>query len=516
VPVTSAAGSPTLLLTGELLVDLEQVDAVDIVAEVVNPNGAPFDDPARGRGVLAKRAGRWPTVQSRESKRKYKRKRAVFGFDVDTEGKTTLLPQVITLLHIQNLPDPRGAVNPAAPAPAIFLDSDPSKARLTRLDLGALDWAARNAMPIEIPVASDGHPSGEAAVTRTIAVTRPHEISDTRARCVKLYAIAVSRFARIFETAPMFSEDGNEHLLHRRQPLHDSDQRKTGDSVKVWSNATACPAPAAARTPTPFFAIKRSAERDRGVTVQTLVRKCGVRLRFDRGMFSAGEGERIGIVLWPPNILKQNPIDLEGNTIEFAGRTMTLSDFVDADLGDGGQYISRWGGDPIRSDPTPQKGWFMPPTAFACLNPAEVGEPQAHDPKYVPCVNMPIAVARPAGSADGTSDANAVTFMQVALLTFEPYFDIDAEEWFVDVAMDAARATDPFIRLGLARYQPNAVNDQLGVSTPVRVWTQLLPRRTLCVQPRPAKNGDIELNAVVRGQASDGIKPLPDDAPSCC
>lgn len=102
--------------------------------------------------------------------------------------------------------------------------------------------------------------------------------------------------------------------------------------------------------------------------------------------------------------------------------------------------------------------------------------------------------------------------MPVALLTFKPYFDIDAEEWFVDVAMVAARATDPFIRLGLVRYQPNTLNgEQLEVSTPVRVWTQLPPRRTLCVRPQP-KDGAIELHAVVRGQASDGIKPLPDDA----
>jgi hypothetical protein len=230
-------------------------------------------------------------------------------------------------------------------------------------------------------------------------------------------------------------------------------------------------------------------------------------------MFSAGEGERIGIVLWPPDILKQRPSDLDSNTVDLAGRTMTLDDFEDADLGDGGQYISRWGGDPIRSDPQPQKGWFMPPTAFAYLNPAEAGEPQAHDPIYVPTALMPISAAKPVGSDDGVSaDSAPVTFLPVALLTFEPYFDIDAEEWFVDVAMDGARATDPFIRLGLVRYQPNAIADHLKVSTPVRVWTQLSPRRILDIQYRPVSNGDIVLQAAVCGQSSDGIKPLPDDA----
>ena len=241
------------------MVDLEQVGAVDIVAEVVNPGGKPFDDPARGRSVLAKRAGRWPTILAGEGKRKYSRKRAVLGFDVDPAGKTTLLRETVTLLRIQNLPDPRAAINQEG-GPKVFLD--PPGGRLARIDLGVLHWAARNATSVAIPVASDGHPdqSGGPVATRTIGVTRPHQISDTRARVLKLYAVATSRFARSFETAPLFSADGQEHVLHRRQPLRDRDQRKTGDAVEPgpWSEATARPAPAAAKTPTPFFAMSGS------------------------------------------------------------------------------------------------------------------------------------------------------------------------------------------------------------------------------------------------------------------
>src|SRR5262249_33308270 len=156
----------------------------------------------------------------------------------------------------------------------------------------------------------------------------------------------------------------------------------------------------------------RWAKKDGGDAVQTLVRKCGVRLRFDRGMFASGEGERIGIILWPPYLKTQTPNDLEHNTVKVGGRTMTLDQFQDGDLGDGGQYISRWGGDPIRSDPEPQKSWFMPPTAFAYLNPAEAGEPQPHDPDYVGCVSMPVAAAKPA-DGNGGNDSEPVTFLKV-------------------------------------------------------------------------------------------------------
>ena len=43
-------GSTTLMLSGDLLVDLEQIDSVDIVATVVNASGKPFDDRQRGAG----------------------------------------------------------------------------------------------------------------------------------------------------------------------------------------------------------------------------------------------------------------------------------------------------------------------------------------------------------------------------------------------------------------------------------------------------------------------------------
>jgi hypothetical protein len=95
------------------------------------------------------------------------------------------------------------------------------------------------------------------------------------------------------------------------------------------------------------------------------------------------------------------------------------------------------------------------------------------------------------------------------LLTFEPYFDIDREEWFVDVPIRLARASDPFVRLGLVRYQPNSVCDDLKVSPPVRVWTQLPPRRHVSVTHKAVEKADISVQVLVRGQASDGVKPIP-------
>jgi hypothetical protein len=125
---------------------------------------------------------------------------------------------------------------------------------------------------------------------------------------------------------------------------------------------------------------------------------------------------------------------------------------------------------------------------------------------------MPVPT-KPVDPTDGTPANDApVTILPVALLTFELNFDIDAEEWFIDVAMDLARAADPFIRLSLVRYQPNNISGSLKVSTPLRVWTQLPPRRVLKLLYWEEYNGNIVLQGFVHGQASDGIKPFPPDA----
>jgi hypothetical protein len=169
----------------------------------------------------------------------------------------------------------------------------------------------------------------------------------------------------------------------------------------------------------------------------------------------------------------------------------------------------------------PQRGWFIPPCAFGALDPNDVDEyvwPQggparAHDPRFVPSVWMPVKAA----SDDDQQNTGPVSWMEVSLLTFEPYFDIDAEEWFVDVPISVMRASDPFIRFGLVRYQDNALIAAAGdprerrvqVSTPVRVWTQLPPRRDVEVRGR-TEGGYLFVTANICGRASHGVKDLPD------
>jgi hypothetical protein len=50
----------------------------------------------------------------------------------------------------------------------------------------------------------------------------------------------------------------------------------------------------------------------------------------------------------------------------------------------------------------------------------------------------------------------------------------EREKWFVDIAFAPGEMVEPFVRFGLARYQPNA-HPALHASPPVAAWAQILP-----------------------------------------
>ena len=97
-----AAGSKTLALTGEVELDLEKMDAIEIVARTVSPDSTVFDDPSRGRSLAHRLAGTWPG--SLEDPRKPRRAAEVFGFRVARDGRVGLREGDVTLLRIDGLP----------------------------------------------------------------------------------------------------------------------------------------------------------------------------------------------------------------------------------------------------------------------------------------------------------------------------------------------------------------------------------------------------------------------------
>jgi hypothetical protein len=69
----------------------------------------------------------------------------------------------------------------------------------------------------------------------------------------------------------------------------------------------------------------------------------------------------------------------------------------------------------------------------------------------------------------------------VTVVGYRPEYNAERKLWFVDVAIEPEAAVWPFVRLVVARYQPNSIPGK-ALSKAVRCdFTQLLPERTLTV-----------------------------------
>lgn len=147
----------------------------------------------------------------------------------------------------------------------------------------------------------------------------------------------------------------------------------------------------------------------------------GVRVWLERGWWSSGAGERLGVVFGPA-VLDVN--DPRCNVTSFVGQ-----------------------------DPTRVGGATAAPT-------------QATFGGAVQFV-------------DGVRLLEDVGPMSLA--TFEPVFDPTSNRWYCDIDLDTGTAYLPLLRLALVRYQPHAI-EHCAVSTVVLVdLVQTLPERTLTV-----------------------------------
>jgi hypothetical protein len=359
----------------------------------------------------------------------------------------------------------------------------------------------------------------------------PFQIKDTFARVLKVESTSASRTA-----------------IHFRNQLGDViDDEKTivrSDPQRIAIPSTKVPARVAPLTILPAFALRYGREQARSgrQQVYTVKREVRLRVRMQRPWFSSGAGERLGLVIWPPEIASSGPLsgriddshnvvvrDYNVSRLPFFSEKpdIDMQAFSDADLGPGGAFITRWGADPVKREEV-NVGWLMPPESFGDLRdaavfgrsnqfagPAWMPEGEGADEQeyvYVPRVDMPV----PDGDANPQQKVNnkeklPPKTISVALVTYKPRFDVDTETWFADVAIDAGGMHEPFIRLGLVRFQANAPAT-LRVSEPVTEWVQVLPKREAQVSVDKSDPCCIHVTVKGRGHVSsenqEGFDPL--------
>lgn len=496
-------GGRELFVGGKVAVDQHTTEAIELRVQAIAPRGEAFDDVSRGRSAEARARGIWPRTRRDETGRvapvpmgtkstSEDYMRELFGFDVAPDGQVEHR-QTDGLLARWPVPFESGPIDLHEETKALLNDN--------------------RASPIE----------------RLFPDTRAHRLLVTLA--------ATSRTARLIPDRSVYPDAEERQLDEKRNLL-------LGASTEIMLRATERPVALNARSLLPAFTWVRPTDGP-----AALERKTKIRVRLRRPWWTSGEDERLGIVVWPPNLNLAKDDDnkaagnaqntkttktAEGdwNKTELEAGNMLLPEpiitkpaldrvdmvemagvegapwrkgyFTDADLGPGGPYTTRWGADPIHA--AGALDWFMSSEHFADLDMAapaldmisSAGAETAklwptaerHMPRYVQNVLMPIPENDGQEKSEDNKDDEAdkgdkgdkkkastlsahPQFMLVSLITYEPRFDPDFEHWYVDIEIDSGENRDPFVRLGLVRFQPHAER-HLQVSAPEVKWVQVV------------------------------------------
>ncbi|MEY9722114.1 hypothetical protein ABIA22_004668 [Sinorhizobium fredii] len=484
-------------LGGFVSVDLASTSSVEIIARAVAPTGNGFDDAGRGRGRRNVNCGRAETViDPSDGRPRLPQDVEIYGFKISPQGAVDFPKSEQLWARFSSLPQSLAGLDPSTPA-----------------------WLSLHSL---------FRNSGRDIV----ADIRPL-FGDTRARQVQLRFTALSRHAGAFVHRPRI-RSGSRYV---GEPLP---AQATSLTQKDWSESLWLPAsdrpgtPVAAAQAHPLVA-EEDVREDRPFTV-TKRRLCQVRLWLQRPWFTSGEGERLGIVLWPrlsriagKSVLRgrvKTPTLYErpslGDSEASTGQEdyMSLSRFEDRYLTGASRFVTRWGSD--ASEAFPKQGWrdwVVPYEIFEDFK-FDVKEgtvkSRREDAVFVAKAAMPIPDANK-NPADGGEDIQKrQRFLNVDLLTYEPRFDIDREQWYVDIPLNPSEMISPFLRLGIVRYQEHAPRD-LQVSFPGEPFVfQLFTRRQSSLELKPdATDGSrVRLELTVSGPATrdDGKEAGPIDA----
>lgn len=461
---------PGITASGDVVFHLPTTGSLEIRASMVSPSSNAIDDVRRGRALRDRRTGVWPKGHNGTLLSPLD----VFGFNVNPLGEATFEPMEVVLQRLDSIP--------LAPASRrLPSDSEPFKFEM--------DDDGRCVLPLE-------EFFGKSQLKEGVGTSKlPFHFTDQLARLLCLQVIAYPRHAEQMRTASPPARDG--YWLREGKDLDPEKSSLPSEVVTLWRPAGVRPAEPNALAPVPAFVWQRPKPSAtlRGESLVRVTRRSVVRIPLARPWLSSGENEKLGIVIWPPNLHSQDLVSFLNDLIELppvdsteapgiVGRKVNLADFMDEDLGPGGKFVTRWGGDPIRP-PAPArelqpdgsyrtvdyKRTFVPAGAFVDLDPqTRLGF--AAD--LVEGVEMPVRLT-------GESETATPPTLKVSLIAYSPRFDLELEQWYVDVGIEHDREAEPFVRLGLVRYQANA-DEQLRASYPVIQWAQLLPARHIEVR----------------------------------
>lgn len=283
-----------------------------------------------------------------------------------------------------------------------------------------------------------------------------HEFGDTRHRMVDYRLRASTRFREYFPPSLLTPADGAADF--------DDGSSVVSEVVRLSVPSSARPDPPVVHSVVPLFrwshddpdAATPPAD-DAGTVLagqpiaERHTRRAGVRIYLERPWFSSGEGELLAVLLGtspaagPYSLYAQDPIWIGASWDNPHLMPLTLVDF--------------WRATGVDDVWTP-------------------GEPVAAE------TGLPLP----------TAAGNTATYT-ASVLGYRPQYNPERRLWYVDVALNPGVVSWPFLRLAVARYQPESVAG-LELSSPVSTdYVQVPPERTALV----SRLDEHEVRVVVSG-----------------
>lgn len=242
-----------------------------------------------------------------------------------------------------------------------------------------------------------------------------HQLGDTKHRTIDYRLRATTRFREYFDPAVLPGLD---------------DYSVAGPAQRADVLSSVRPVKPAVRDVIPLLLWHQQTEADQPFALSR-TRRGGVRIYLDRPWYTTGNGELLAVVFGPAT----------------------------AGLGD---EVSQWGADPV----------------FAQLGPDARNDPPLVDLFHAAGLDDRHAAGRPVTVRSGTTLVDLPGQPAVSLLGYQPEYSHDRGMWFVDVALDPGTAFWPFVRLTVARWQPDSLPG-LALSPIVKCdFAQVLPQRT--------------------------------------
>jgi len=295
----------------------------------------------------------------------------------------------------------------------------------------------------------------------------PHyDFGDTKARLLAFSLRAASRYANDF-------------------PKMNNHARESEAAESRWLKATLPPAKPQVAFIVPLFGFDSA-------TIGSMARQTRhsgwFRIWLERPWYSSGAGELLALVCWPQALFQAR--GGAGGFLTDKVRRVWGSLRDEAGFPPGQRppmelerFYTGWGLDPIWDQPNVRLT-YIPPGAFSN--------------RMLPDMTTHVFPSQITNPTD--SDA-------VALALYRPEYNSTERRWYVDVQITPPDdAYFPFLRFGLARYQPNAIQGCELSEVVTSEFVQLAPERSITVTVEPRSRDDwSKLRVDVAGPRTFGL-----------